>query len=145
MTRIDSSPFRMWKDILSSNRKEVGKALRLYIRQLNKIAGMIDTNPDRIADEFLTSRKLRSRIPRSMKGFHSRLIELSVYMSDKPGELARLTSALALNSINIKDIELLKVREGRGGTFRLSFENRAVAGLAASVLQEAGFDIGEPR
>ena len=104
---------------------------------------MVDSNPDRLASEFQMSRKLRSRLPRSMKGFLSPLIELSVYVSDKPGELARLTSSLASHSINIKDIELLKVREGRGGNFRLSFENRSVAAEAAYVLQEAGFDVGE--
>ncbi len=77
-----------------------------------------------------------------MKGFHTPLVELSVFMEDKPGELARLTTALAEQKINIKDMELLKVREGRGGTFRLSFENRSVATDAAHTLQQAGFDVG---
>jgi prephenate dehydrogenase len=142
MTRIASSPFEMWKDILSANQKEISKVLRLYIKQLNKIASVVDSTPARLSAEFKTSRTLRSRIPRSMKGYLTPLVELAVFVEDKPGELARLTSSLASHSVNIKDMELLKVREGRGGTFRLSFENRIVATEAAHILQGAGFDVG---
>jgi prephenate dehydrogenase len=141
MTRIASSPFEIWKDILSANQKEIHKALRIYIKQLNKIASIIDSAPSRLSREFNTSRKLRSRIPRSIKGYLTPLVELVVFLEDKPGELARLASSLAKRGINIKDMELLKVREGRGGTFRLSFENRAVAAEAAQVLQKSGFDV----
>ncbi len=142
MTRIASSPFEMWKGILSANQKEISKALRLYIKQLNKIASIVDSTPARLSAEFKTSRALRSRIPRSMKGYLTPLVELAVFIEDKPGELARLTSALARHRVNIKDMELLKVREGRGGTFRLSFENRVIATEAAHILQDAGFNVG---
>jgi len=143
MTRIASSPFKMWRDILSANKKEISKALRIYIKQLKKIDSRIETSPRRLSAEFQTSYRLRSRIPRSMKGFLNPLVELSVFLEDKPGELARLTSVLSINKINIKDLELLKVREGRGGTFRLSFENQTVANQATAILQNAGFDAGE--
>jgi prephenate dehydrogenase len=80
-----------------------------------------------------------------MKGFMSPLVGLSVFVEDKPGELARLTSSLAKQKINIKDMELLKVREGSGGTFRLSFENRSVSNEAACILQRAGFNVSGKR
>jgi len=145
MTRIASSRFLMWKDILSANKKEIGKALRLFINQLEKIAAVVNSNPSRLSSEFKTSRNLRLHIPQSMKGFMSPLVDLSVFVEDKPGELARLTSSLAKKKINIKDMELLKVREGRGGTFRLSFENRSVSNEAARILQRAGFNVSGKR
>jgi prephenate dehydrogenase len=80
-----------------------------------------------------------------MKGFMSPLVDLSVFVEDKPGELARLTSSLAKKKINIKDMELIKVREGRGGTFRFSFENHNVSNEAVRVLQQAGFDVSGKR
>jgi prephenate dehydrogenase len=141
MTRIASSPYSIWESILIANKKETGKSLRLFIKQLEKMAESLDSNPARLAGDFRDSRKLRSRIPRSMKGFLSPLVELSIFLEDKPGELARLTASLAKGNINIKDLELLKVREGRGGTFRLSFENRTVASQAALLLQKEGFDV----
>jgi prephenate dehydrogenase len=141
MTRIASSPFGIWNDILSSNQKEISKTLRLYIKELAKISSLVDSTPSRLRKEFQLSRTLRSSIPRSMKGYLNPLVELAIFVEDKPGELARLTASLANKSINIKDMELLKVREGQGGTFRLSFENRAVATDAAHVLDDAGFDV----
>ena len=141
MTRIASSKFEMWKDILSANQKEISKALRLFINQLEKIAAAVKSNPSYLSTQFKTSRNLRMRIPPSMKGFMSPLVDLSIFIEDKPGELARLTSSLAKHKINIKDMELIKVREGRGGTFRLSFENRFVSNEAASILQKAGSNV----
>ena len=145
MTRIASSRFLMWKDILSANQKEIGKALRLFIDQLEKMATVVNSNPSRLSTEFKTSRNLRLRIPQSMKGFMSPLVDLSVFVEDKPGELARLTSSLGKQKINIKDMELLKVREGRGGTFRLSFENHTISNEAARILHRAGFDVSGKR
>jgi prephenate dehydrogenase len=145
MTRIASSSFEMWNDILSANRLEIGKALRIYIRQLNKIAAIVTSDASRLGAEFNTSRKLRSNIPLSMKGFSAPLADLYVFVDDKPGQLALLTSSLAKQKVNIKDMELLKVREGRGGTFRLSFENRTVSIQAMHILQRTGFDVsGRP-
>jgi prephenate dehydrogenase len=141
MTRIASSPFEIWRDILSANKKEIGKALRVYIKQLNTIASALKSAPNRLSKEFQTSRTLRTRVPRSMKGYLSPLVELAVFMEDKHGELARLTALLAQHSINIKDLELLKVREGCGGTFRLSFENQTIANEAAYILHDGGFDV----
>jgi prephenate dehydrogenase len=141
MTRIASSRFLMWKDIISANQKEIGKALRLFINQLERMAAVVDSNPARLSTEFKTSRNLRLHIPQSMKGFMSPLVDLSVFVEDKPGELARLTSSLAKKKINIKDMELIKVREGRGGTFRLSFENHNVSNEAARILQRVGFNV----
>ena len=141
MTRIASSRFEIWKDILSANRQEISKALRLFIDQLERMSAVIDSKPSRLSSDFKTSRNLRLHIPQSMKGFMLPLVDLSVFVDDKPGELARLTASLAKQKINIKDIELLKVREGRGGTFRLSFENRNFSREATRILQHAGFDV----
>jgi prephenate dehydrogenase len=145
MTRIASSKFEMWKDILTTNQKDIMKALRLFIKELENIAATEQTDPSHLAVQFKTSRDLRLHIPQSMKGFISPLVDLSVFVEDKPGELARLTSSLAKQKINIKDMELVKVREGRGGTFRLSFENRSVSHEAARILQRAGFDVSGKR
>jgi prephenate dehydrogenase len=86
MTRIASSPFSIWKDILTENKKEAGRAIGIYIRQLKKIASAINGRPSKLSDEFKTSRKLRARIPRSMKGYLSPVVDISVFIEDKPGE-----------------------------------------------------------
>ncbi len=141
MTRIASSPFNIWKDIISENRNEIKKSLQLFIKHLKRIESIIDKDITLLASEFDLSKKLRSRIPKSMKGFLTPLVSVPIFVEDKPGELARLTTALAKHKINIKDMELLKVREGRGGTFLLSFENRIAANDAIHILKKSGFDV----
>ncbi len=141
MTRIASSPFAVWKDILRFNRKEIAASLQIYTQHLKRLGSELRQNSNKLSSEFSTSRSLRSRIPQSMKGFLSALVDVPIFIEDKPGELARLTGLLAKQKINIKDMELLKVREGRGGTFRISFENRAVAAEAARILRKGGFGV----
>jgi prephenate dehydrogenase len=50
-------------------------------------------------------------------------------------------SRYARAKINLNDIELMKVREGSGGTFRLSFETREIAQKAARLLRKSGFEV----
>ena len=142
MTRIASSPFTFWDDILNLNQQEIRKALNLYIDVLRSYERKLSSHSATLEKEFQSSRRLRSSIPRSMKGFLSPLVDISVFVDDKPGQLARLTSTLFKAKINIKDLELLKVREHRGGTFRLSLESHRVAEQAKKVLHRAGFEVG---
>jgi hypothetical protein len=53
--------------------------------------------------------------------------------------LVTLTSALVEAALSIKDIELLRIRENRGGTFRIGFETSSQAVDAIKVLSAAGF------
>ncbi len=142
MTRIASSPYTFWDDILKLNRQEIRKALKLYIKVLSWYERSLSSRSATLKNEFQSSQRLRSSIPRSMKGFLSTLVDISVYVDDKPGQLARLTATLAKAKINIKDLELLKVREHRGGTFRLSLDNQRIAEQAKRVLRRAGFEVG---
>ncbi|MEX2116044.1 MAG: prephenate dehydrogenase/arogenate dehydrogenase family protein [Bacteroidota bacterium] len=143
LTRIASSPFGLWSQILPANRAEISRSLRLLEKTLASYRRDLENGRiESLAREFRSSRGLRDRIPKDMKGFVHRLETLEVFVSDKPGGLARLTGALAKHRINIKDIELMKVREGTGGTFRLSFETGEERVKARQVLQKRGFEIG---
>ncbi|MBF8296782.1 MAG: Prephenate dehydrogenase [Bacteroidetes bacterium] len=78
-----------------------------------------------------------------MKGFLHPLADVYVFVKDQPGMIAKMTSVLAKAKINIKDIELMKVREGRGGTFRLAFESKELSARAVVILKRSGFEISE--
>jgi prephenate dehydrogenase len=123
LTRIASSPFAPWGDILKENHQEIDKALVLLIDELRRYQKRISGNGNHLAASFATAAAVRRQIPRGMKGFIAPPVEITVFVPDQPGMLAKLTGALARESINLKDLELLKVREGRGGTFRLAFES----------------------
>ncbi|MBN1418846.1 MAG: prephenate dehydrogenase [Planctomycetes bacterium] len=139
MTRIASSPFSVWKDIIETNASEIRAALDGFIARLAALRDSLDA--ESLAAEFDAAAFTRSGIPRDMKGFMSPLSELLVVVEDKPGVIAGISNALAAEGINIKDIEVLKVREGEGGTLRLAFVNRPVAERAKKILEGLGHTV----
>lgn len=64
--------------------------------------------------------------------------DLVVQVPDRPGEIARIATALGEAGVNIKDIEVLTIREA-AGALRLSFATREERERARRVLQEAGY------
>lgn len=143
LTRIASSKPEIWADIVTQNRIEIDKSLKLMIRELALYRKILSGRKEfSLGKEFNSARRIRNNIPKTMKGFIHQLDELYVFVKDQPGMIARMTSSLARAKVNIKDIELMKVREGRGGTFRLAFESKEMSARAAAVLTRAGFEIG---
>ena len=69
------------------------------------------------------------------------MYEITATVPDRPGALAELTSCLGKGSININDIEILRVREGEGGTIRLAFGNAEDRDRAAWLLRETGISV----
>jgi len=140
MTRIASSPFGIWKDILSENKENISARLGELIESLSQLRRSIDSGDhESVEKEFDSASELRRSIPKDMKGFLHPLVDVYVYAEDKPGYLARLTTLLFENDLNIKDLELMKIREGTGGAFKLSFAKRSEAESAIEILEKEGY------
>ncbi|MDA0378968.1 MAG: prephenate dehydrogenase/arogenate dehydrogenase family protein, partial [Bacteroidetes bacterium] len=140
MTRIASSPFRMWSDILDGNREEAQAALETFAGLLSELSAELRAGSmDAIGDRFRLAEQTRNFIPADSKGFLKPLADVFVFTPDRPGALVELTSTLFQADLSIKDIELLRIREQTGGTFRLGFDTASEAGLAVDALQSAGF------
>jgi prephenate dehydrogenase len=67
-----------------------------------------------------------------------------VVAEDKPGVIAEIAVELAREQININDIEIMKVREGEGGTIRLGFDSDEAAGRALQLLRALGYQARRP-
>ena len=140
MTRIASSPFDMWSPVLESNRADVDLALGTLTDSLNYIREQLQEGGDiqELRPVFEKAGAVREAIPRDSKGFLRPLSDVFVYAKDKPGFLAHITGALFKQGISIKDIELLKIREGTGGAFRISLEDDRTADAAVVALKSQG-------
>ncbi len=117
LTRIASSNFTIWKDILERNKENVRSALKQLI-------DLLQSQYERMADlseDFHRANYFRSQIPRATKGFLQPLVDVLVYVDDRPGTVAALSNALASKGIDIRDIELLKVREKKAAFFAFRF------------------------
>ena len=141
MTRIASSNFEMWRDIFIANEGPILDVLAGFAADLQKLRNrFIEGDPDSLRADFQSARSWRNLIPKNTKGFLHPLSDVYVYAEDKPGFLYRLTQILHAAHINIKDIELLKIREGLEGVFRIGFETQHVAEQAITVLKKADYE-----
>ncbi len=139
MTRIASSSFDTWKPILEANSGAITEVLSVLMDAFRSIAeALSEGRVDTLKPAFERARATRSKIPRDFKGFLAPLCDVYVYAEDKPGTLAHITNTLFASGINIKDIELLTIREGTGGAFRMSLVNESAADEAVRVLSAAG-------
>ena len=136
MTRIASSPFSVWDDIFRTNDDAIRETIDLFIEQLTSLRDRVGDSS--LGGDFEIANFTRAAIPRDTKGFMRTLHEVLVVVEDKTGVIASIAVELAAASINIKDIEVLKVREGEGGTLRLAFENEEEARRAVEILGSIG-------
>lgn len=142
MTRIANSPFDIWKSVIQFNRNEILTCLDGMIDKLQCIKEAVEQNDSRVLEnEFRESAANREKIPLLKKGFINQLFDILVFVEDRPGIISEISTALYKKDINIKDIELLKFREGSGGTFRLSFDSEELAEKAIKTLRVYGFTV----
>ena len=134
MTRIASSPFHVWKDIIHTNQDNIRNAIENLIDELTSIQKIL-IDPA-LEEKFTQSAQYRLSIPRDTKGFLHPNFDISINVEDKPGVIAKIANLLAAENINIKDIEVLKVREGDSGTIRLSLESEEARTQAQSLFEQ---------
>jgi len=137
MTRIASSNFGIWQDIFASNSPNIIKTIDDFIAELQQFKQELEKS--NLQAMFEKAAHTRISIPKDTKGFIRPHFDLAVFVEDKPGVIAKIAGVLADNSINIRDIEVLKVRLYEGGTIRLSFESEQERQLALKLLKEEKF------
>jgi prephenate dehydrogenase len=139
LTRIAQSTHAVWNDIFKNNKKNITEAVDDFISYLNALKNFLEKED--FLYELQQAQKIRVKIPAGTKGFLNPLADIRVEVVDKPGVLADITSILANESINLKDIAILKVRENLAGVLQLSFEDKKTAHKATQLLQARGYKI----
>ncbi len=139
-TRIASGLPSLWREICLSNRESIKQVLQRYIQVLEEMMRSIDQADGGALEALLKhARDVRQKVPNRSKGIIASLFELVVEMVDRPGEIAAVTTLLAKEHVNLIDIEILRVREGEGGTVRLGFESDTERDQAMRILRANGY------
>lgn len=136
LTRIASSPYEMWHDIIETNGDSISGLIDEFIEKLIDLRWSICG--DSIEESFTRAAASRALIHKNAKGFLSPLYELVVTAPDEVGVIQKIANGLADEGINIKDIEVLKVREGEGGTIMLGLSTEEDRNKAKQILNSAG-------
>ncbi len=139
MTRLASSSFEMWKPIFESNQKDIANALEKFIQYLEQVKTAFQNN--NIQPYFTKGQELRERLNQKSKGFARDNVNLLVTIPDKPKALESMLKPLSQSNINVADLEILKVREGEGGTVRLAFLKLKEAEDAYNCLKQNHFEV----
>jgi prephenate dehydrogenase len=141
MTRIAAAPYSMWHDILMTNQQAVHDLIDTYIGILTEMKS--DLAQGSLKKAFDDAAEVRRDIPMRNKGIITATADIVVMAKDRPGSILGIAQVLAQENLNVKDIEVLKVREGEAGSIRLSFNSKATAQKAVAVLTASGFTARE--
>ncbi len=138
LTRVASGSPRMSRDMVVANRDALRDALRAFAHQLDAVAALLD-DPEALLDVAETAKRQRDALPIVRRTLLPARFEVVIAVPDRPGELMRITSALGAAGVNIKDIEVLGVRES-GGAMRLAFADFDALTRGTEALRAAGYE-----
>ncbi len=135
-TRIASSNPKLWEDILLFNRFHILNKLDKLTDILDNIKKTIEQEDNEKLLEILNRAKnIRDEIPHARKGLIPSYHDVVCIVPDEPGIIGKLGYILGTQDINIVDIEILRVREGDGGTIRIGVPTDTQAAQAVKLLQ----------
>ena len=156
MTRIAASGWNMWHDIAVTNRDQTVQALKEVRAGLDKtIAAMenlqvvsdgrpaADDHSRDLETVFRAGNEGRASLFAPGRNAAAAFSEITVPLKDVPGALLQVMQPLAENDLNIRDIELMKVRENIAGTLLLAFKTPDEARRAMQILNQLGYDVKE--
>lgn len=104
-TRIAGSDEALWKEIIYSNRVELGQ---LLINLQNDLGSMIDSleDPEKIAALIAAGRAGRALIPGKHGGKAREYSFLPIVIDDKPGQLGAIFNECAAMDVNVEDLNI---------------------------------------
>lgn len=147
MTRIAASDSSLWTDILTVNADKVADVLEGVVVDLQEQLAALrafagGTAPDvaRLTQELRMGAEGRARIPGKHGAAAAQYADVEVMLADRPGELARLVTAVGDAEINLEDMRIEHVLGRPSGLVALSVRPDAAAPLTQA-LQDQGFDV----
>ncbi len=146
ITRIASSSSAMWEQICMTNTKNIVDLLDKYISILNITRDELSAgNGKFIYDMFTDSREYRDTFTDRGHGPIKKAYRLYTDIVDETGAIARISTILALNKINIKNIGITNNREFQEGVLAIEFSSQEDKDMAKDTLEKFGFTVHNPK
>jgi prephenate dehydrogenase len=139
LTRIASGNPLMSRDMVVGNKAAIRETLKALQAELSYLESLLD-DPDTLLEVAESAKRTRDSFPIVRRSLLPAKYEIVVAVADKPGQLARMTTAIGEAQVNIKDIEMLGIREA-GGAVRLAFEDEAQLKRAMQALHAVGYEV----
>jgi prephenate dehydrogenase len=139
LTRVASGSPRMSRDMVVTNRH----ALRSAVEELRAVLGELEDlldEPEKLLSIAQEAKHTRDSLPIVKRSLLPVMNELVVQVPDKPGQIARVSTALGEAGINIKNFEVLAIRD-EGGAIRMGFGAEVEKEAARKVLEGIGYRV----
>ncbi len=135
ITRIASSNSNMWQNICGQNKEEIVIILNEFENIIKEFKTEIDNNEKRY-EYFENAREYRdSFVSKNKVDF------VTVKVKNKAGVLADITSICAKNSLNIRNINLLKTKQKEDGIINIQFETEEDKLRSIELFKEHKYDV----
>ncbi|TNF32681.1 MAG: prephenate dehydrogenase/arogenate dehydrogenase family protein [Deltaproteobacteria bacterium] len=140
LTRVASGAPEMSRDMVVENRAAVREALADLSALVGAIAADLEDPAALLADAH-EAKRTRDALPVVKRTLLPRDFDVVVAIPDRPLELARLTTVLGEHGVNIRDIEVLKIRGAGGEAIRVGVADAEDQERARGALRAAGYRI----
>lgn len=142
ITRIGSSSPEMWESICLNNSKCILKYIDKFRKQIDTAyEAILNGDGDVINRLFADSKMYRDSINNNSAKTLTSFYELFADIDDRKGIIAKITSILSENDINIKNIGIIYNRENVNGVLRIEFKEFDECELAYSLLQKENITV----
>jgi len=140
MTRIAAGDPDLWTDICLANADAVGAGIDGLIEVLAGIRDALDADdPGAVRDWLVGPAEIRRALPAQWVPATTQLHELTVPVSDRPGVVGIVTTAVSRAGCNIEDIEIDHQSED-SAVLRLVLTDEGDAGALLAELSGRGFE-----
>ncbi len=138
LTRVASGSPRMSRDMVVGNKEALRAALASFRGYLEELEDLLK-DPEAMLGRAEDAKRARDAFPIVRRSLLPARFEVVIAVPDRPGELARITRALGDAGVNVRDIEVLSVREA-GGALRLAFDDEQGLERGRQALTAAGYE-----
>ncbi|MCZ7628450.1 MAG: prephenate dehydrogenase/arogenate dehydrogenase family protein [Microthrixaceae bacterium] len=141
MTRIAAGDPRIWLDICNDNADAICEVLDGLLESLSEIRSIVaEQRNDELAERLTRAQVARRNLPSGAPAA-SELVEMRVEVTDRPGELAAVTTMATEADINVYDIEVLHA-VGAAGAMLILVVAREDADAFSRSLEISGRHVG---
>ncbi len=143
ITRIASSNPKMWQDIFAHNGNKLSQLLQDWIYEMVTLKEFLDKDNREAMNQYLEQAKhYRDGLgDKKVGGALPAFYDLFVDIKDQPGAIASVAQLLADESISLRNIRILEIRDGISGALRLSVTNKSDQEKAYQLLTSKEYEV----
>ena len=142
MTRVAGANARIWLDIFMDNADELRSALGEHRRRVEELESALEERDAGYVARWIGEAAMRRRgLLETAYPDAGALFRLEVHVTDRPGVFAGITQALAVEGINIEDLEVHHVSPERGGALGILVTGEEAAQRATALMEAQGYSV----